>query len=150
MVNRTNSAPAVLHTKTTTFKATGNNEVVHLLNELKSFLYFLFSLLSLHYSYCRGRNTKIIKKKPKHHKKSHCRFCWQLSSIVFCMCLNLLLKKFQTRCPDHQSPYFIHPTDTGQQAAYYQASAFSHMALPGYMSKEELLQFELSTSAASK
>lgn len=57
---------------------------------------------------------------------------------------------FQTRCPEHQSPWFIHTADTERQGAHYQVSAFSHMPPPGYMSKEELLHFELSTEAASK
>lgn len=87
-VNKKNSVPPILSSKTTTSKATGNSEVVHLLNELKSFLYFLLSLLSLHYNCCRGRRKK------KQHKMSHFRSCWQLSSAVFCVCLNLL----QTQC----------------------------------------------------
>jgi len=86
-VNRKNSVPAILDRKTTTSKVTGNNKVAYLLNELKSFLYFLFSLLSLHYSRCKGRRKK------HQYKMSHYRSCWQLSNTVFCACLNLLLTK---------------------------------------------------------
>lgn len=102
-MNRKNSVPTALDITIANSKATGNNEVVHLLNELKSFLYFLFSLLSLHYSCCRG--------KKKTHKMSLYRSHWQLSSTVFCVCLNSLLTKCSR--PDAQNTE-VHDLSTQQ------------------------------------
>lgn len=113
-----------------------NNEAVHLLNELKSFLYFLFSLLSLHYSCCRGRRKK------QQNESLQVSLAIKQHGIL-CVPEFTTNKMFQTRCPEHRSPRFIHTADKGQPAAHFPVSAFSHMPLPGYTGKEESLQFEL-------